>query len=204
MTLSAYQAARKPHRFLVEVQDPECQEAYDTAIAAGRDPQEAQCCYPMCYRVTKVECPYGPDEEHVDCALWQECSCVCPDDDPQYEDAAYFTYKFDTTKPVGDPDRYVRVWADGSTAEGIALELAYELAMEEFEEKHTCGNWERTEPQQCWVQYCFDGVDEALDWALGGLTPGWHAAYVENEGSIDESILTLDLVVPESGEGCEV
>lgn len=204
MNLDEFQARRRPHRFLVEIDDPECQAAYDTAIAAGHDPKAAECCNPLCYRVTKIECPYGPGEEHIDCALYEECSHKNPEYDPQFDGQATFTYKFDLAKPVGDPDRYVRVWDEGSTPQGIALALAFDLAMEEYDDGHDNPGWDRVEPQQCWVQVLPDSVDEALDDALSGLRPGWHTAYIQNGGDIEDTWLELDLVVPEHAEGCEV
>lgn len=200
---SPYQKARRPHRLLVEPDDVECYDLYLKAVAAGTDPREQEICWPLCFRVTQVECPYGPGEPHIDCALFMECSCKNPDDDEQYDGSADFTYKFNLDRPVGDPDRYVRVWAEGATPEGIALQLAYELAMDDYEDKHGGQpGWEQVDPPQCWVQYMPDGVEEALEEALGELRPGWHSAYVDNDGSIDESILVLEIVIPEHAKGC--
>lgn len=183
----------KPHRFLVGYDSPECEAlcgVIAAEVAAGDETRIDEACS-SCLRVTEIVCPYGEGEAKIDCQLWMECDCTHPDYDPQYEGQANFTYKFDTDKPVGDPDRYVRVWEEGSTAEGIALALAYELAMEDFDERHYAGSYEKVEPPQCWVATFCDDVDEALEECLGTLTPGWHEAYVDNGGDIEESYLVL-------------
>lgn len=154
---------RKPHQFLLVCEDDE-------------------------FHVAKVECPYGPGEELVDCAAIEECSCLNPDTDPKYEDCASFTYKVDEPLPIGHRDRWVRVWDPDTTPATMQVALDYEKAMELYEDKHEHGwGWEAT--GQCWVATGDHDFESLLE--LPNLQPGWVSGWVDNDGAYDDSWLVV-------------